>query len=81
MGSRNGNFSRGYDIATYLLEGKELGEKRTLKEAAKEFRVSYTTVHLDFYQVYCDASAGLCPEPEKALRHFARAYKYLHPNK
>ena len=79
MAYRHGNFSRGYDIATYLLEGEKLGERHTLRGAAKEFRISETTARADFFQVYYDASDGMCPDPEKTLRHFKRAYCYLHP--
>lgn len=75
MSYRHGNFSRGYDIVQYLLEDKS----HTLIGAAKELGISKETARADFYTVYFNAQIGMCHEPSKTLKMFAKAYAQLHP--
>ena len=72
---RGGNFARGYDIVLYLLEDNS----HTLSGAAKEKNINITTARSDFYQVYLDAKANRCIEPEETLKKFAKVYARLHP--
>lgn len=75
--TRLGDFNRGYSICEFILEG------HTLKEAAKEFRISTSTATKDINRVGMTGLDCKTRQPErskKLLSMYVKVKKHLCPD-